>query len=50
MPYDVLGLAEEALTDDQLLDAMMAHPILINRPLAAAKAVGGRPYAISARR
>jgi arsenate reductase len=28
-----LGLGNPALTDDQLLDAMMAHPILINRPL-----------------
>ena len=32
-PYDELGLADPALTDDQLLDAMMAHPILINRPI-----------------
>ncbi len=32
-PYDALGLGDPALTDDQLLDAMMAHPILINRPL-----------------
>ena len=31
-PYDALGLGEEGLADDQLLDAMMAHPILINRP------------------
>lgn len=31
-PYDALGLAGASLTDDQLLDAMMAHPILINRP------------------
>lgn len=31
-PYDALGLANPALTDDALLDAMMAHPILINRP------------------
>jgi arsenate reductase len=28
-----LGLADPGLTDDQLLDAMMAHPILINRPI-----------------
>jgi arsenate reductase len=27
-----LGLADASLTDDQLLDAMLAHPILINRP------------------
>ena len=31
--YAELGLANPALTDDQLVDAMMAHPILINRPL-----------------
>src|ERR1700693_1571323 len=27
-----LGLADASLTDEQLLDAMLAHPILINRP------------------
>ncbi len=32
-PYAELGLADQTLTDDQLLDAMMAHPILINRPI-----------------
>jgi arsenate reductase len=32
-PYAELGLGDMALTDDQILDAMMAHPILINRPL-----------------
>ena len=32
-PYAALGLDVPALTDDQLLDAMMAHPILINRPI-----------------
>jgi arsenate reductase len=31
-PYAELGLGDPALTDEQLLDAMMAHPILINRP------------------
>jgi arsenate reductase len=31
-PYAELGLADSALTDDQLIDAMLAHPILINRP------------------
>ncbi|WP_332851464.1 arsenate reductase (glutaredoxin) [Duganella sp. S19_KUP01_CR8] len=30
--YDELGLADATLSDDALLDAMMAHPILINRP------------------
>jgi arsenate reductase (glutaredoxin) len=32
-PCDALGLGDPFLSDDQLLDAMMAHPILINRPL-----------------
>lgn len=32
-PYAELGLGDTALSDDALLDAMMAHPILINRPL-----------------
>ncbi len=32
-PYAELGLGDPALTDDHLLDAMVAHPILINRPL-----------------
>jgi len=32
-PYAELGLGDPALTDAQLIDAMMAHPILINRPL-----------------
>ena len=31
-PFQELGLGNPALTDEQLLDAMMAHPILINRP------------------
>ena len=31
-PFQEFGLADPALTDDDLLDAMMAHPILINRP------------------
>ncbi|NMF99240.1 arsenate reductase (glutaredoxin) [Aromatoleum toluolicum] len=28
-----LGLADAAKTDDQLIDAMIAHPILMNRPI-----------------
>ena len=32
-PFAELGLADETLSDDALVDAMMAHPILINRPL-----------------
>ena len=31
-PYEALGLADPTLSDDALLDAMLAHPILINRP------------------
>ncbi len=32
-PYADLKLEDPALSDDQLIDAMMAHPILINRPI-----------------
>ncbi len=32
-PYAELGLGDPALSDDQLVDAMVAHPILIERPL-----------------
>jgi arsenate reductase len=32
-PYAELRLGNPALSDAQLLDAMMAHPILINRPI-----------------
>ncbi|CAA0106867.1 Arsenate reductase [Starkeya nomas] len=32
-PFAELGLDDPSHTDDDLLDAMMAHPILINRPI-----------------
>ncbi len=32
-PYAELGLDDAAISDEALVDAMMAHPILINRPL-----------------
>jgi arsenate reductase (glutaredoxin) len=32
-PFAELGLGDESLSDEALLDAMMAHPVLINRPL-----------------
>lgn len=32
-PYGELGLGDESLTDEVLVDAMMDHPVLINRPL-----------------
>ncbi|MCB1517295.1 MAG: arsenate reductase (glutaredoxin) [Hyphomicrobiaceae bacterium] len=32
-PYADLGLADPALADDELVDAMLAHPILIERPV-----------------
>jgi arsenate reductase (glutaredoxin) len=32
-PYNELKLDDLTLTDGQLIDAMMAHPILINRPI-----------------
>jgi arsenate reductase len=35
-PYAELGLDDPALSDDQLLDAMVAHPILINRAIVVA--------------
>lgn len=32
-PYDELGLGDDKWTDDELIDFMMEHPILINRPV-----------------
>lgn len=32
-PYEELGLGEHKWSDDQLIDFMMEHPILINRPI-----------------
>ncbi|QRG79898.1 glutaredoxin-dependent arsenate reductase [Citrobacter sp. R56] len=32
-PYETLALAEDRFTDDQLIDFMLQHPILINRPI-----------------
>ena len=32
-PFDELGLGEDKWSDDQLIDFMMEHPILINRPI-----------------
>jgi arsenate reductase len=32
-PYDELGLGEPKWTDEQLIDFMLQHPILINRPI-----------------
>lgn len=32
-PFDELGLGDPKWTDDQLIDFMMQHPILINRPI-----------------
>ena len=34
-PFADLGLADPALSDEQLLDAVEAHPILLNRPIVA---------------
>ena len=44
-PYKELDLADESLGDEALIAAMVAHPILIERPivLAGAKAAIGRP-------
>ena len=35
-PYAELGLDDASLTDEQILDAIEAHPILINRPIVVA--------------
>ena len=32
-PYQALGLDDKKIGDEALLDAMLAHPILINRPI-----------------
>lgn len=32
-PYDTLGLDDPAVSDEALIDAMLAHPILIERPI-----------------
>ncbi|MFM4940491.1 glutaredoxin-dependent arsenate reductase [Aeromonas enteropelogenes] len=32
-PYEELALAEDRFSDDDLIDTMLAHPILINRPI-----------------
>ena len=34
-PYDELNLGDPSLTDDQLLDAIEKHTILLNRPIVA---------------
>ncbi|MFM0131669.1 arsenate reductase (glutaredoxin) [Paraburkholderia sediminicola] len=36
-PYAELGFAESSLSDEQLLDAMTEHPILINRPFVVTR-------------
>ena len=32
-PYEELGLADDKWSDDQLIDFMLQHPLLINRPI-----------------
>ncbi len=34
-PYADLGLADRKWTDDEIIEFMLAHPILINRPIVA---------------
>ncbi len=36
-PYDALGLDDAALTDDDLIDAVVDHPILMNRPIVSSE-------------
>jgi arsenate reductase (glutaredoxin) len=35
-PFEALGLRDESLPDSALVDAMLAHPVLINRPIVVA--------------
>lgn len=37
-PFSELGLGDPSLSDEQLVDAMMDHPILINRPIVVTPA------------
>lgn len=36
-PYDELGLDDPKWTDDELIDFIMAHPILMNRPIVVSE-------------
>ena len=42
-PYAELGLGDPKLTDDELISSMLAHPILINRPIVVAPKGTGAP-------
>ena len=44
-PYQELGLDDQTLSDEQLYDAIIAHPILLQRPIVVrdGRAVIGRP-------
>lgn len=36
-PYEQLGLDDHSMSDEELIDAMLGHPILINRPIVVTR-------------
>jgi arsenate reductase len=49
-PYDALNLADPSLSDEQLIDAMLKNPILIERPIVVTERgvrLGRPPEAVS---